>query len=130
MHKEQVTKKTLKSFGLVMGAFFSLVTGVMAYRGALGFSATAGVLAAAFSLVALTAPSWLKDIYHAWMKFAEIIGAFNTKLILGFIYVAFFTPVHLYFWITGKDPLKRKFDPGLASYWEDHVDNTKYDQQY
>ena len=124
--------KTLKNFGLLMGGVFFLAAGGMTYKGALGFAVIACILAVGFTLAALAAPSCLKDIYREWMRFAELIGAFNTKLLLGFIYMAVFSPTHLYFWVTGKDPLKRKREPGLASYWEDRVptESAKYDKQY
>ena len=127
-------KIKLKNFGLLMGGVLALVAGGMVYRRHLGFALAVGALATAFTLAALIAPFCLKEVYSGWMRFAKILGTFNTKLILGFIYVVIFTPVRLYFLVTGKDPLKRKFEPGLASYWEDRVptDNSaeKYDKQY
>jgi hypothetical protein len=133
MHK-QVTEKQLKSFGLLMGSVLIVVTGFMFYKVALGFAVITLVFAVGFVATALSAPFWLKDVYLGWMKFAQILGAFNTKLILGLFYVFIFTPLHGYFLLTNKDPLKRKFDPDLPTYWEDRSpadnDPTKYEKQY
>ncbi len=133
MIKVEATEKKLKSFGLLMGGVFSLVAGVMLYKGALGFAVVAGVVVAGFTFASLIAPLCLKNIYLGWMKFAGVIGAFNTKLILGFVYLVIFTPIRLYFYLSGKDPLKRKFQRDLESYWEDRPagdDHTKYEKQY
>lgn len=134
MVKIEATEKKLKSFGLLMGGFFSLLTGIMLYKGALGFAVVTAVIAMGFTFASLTAPLCLKNIYLGWMKFALIIGAFNTKVILGFVYLVIFTPMHLFFYVTGKDPLKRKFERNLVSYWEDRPpagdDHSKYEKQY
>ena len=70
------------------------------------------------------------------MRFAEVLGAFNMKLILGFVYMSCFSLLGLIFKIIGKDPMNRKFDPKAESYWVDHEvigsdDGLKrYERQY
>lgn len=134
MRKGSVTEKQLKHFGLLMGGVLTVVTVAMFYKGAMGFAVITLVFSTGFIVTALTAPLLLKDVYLGWMKFAGILGAFNTKLILGLFYLVIFTPVHLYFLMTKKDPLKKKFDPNLPTYWEDRPptdnDPAKYEKQY
>lgn len=134
MRTGPITEKQLKSFGLLMGGVFIIVTGLMFYKGALGFAVITLVLASSFVATALSAPFWLKDVYLGWMRFAKVLGSFNTKLILGLCYVLIFTPLHGYFLLTKKDPLKRKFDPDLPTYWEDRApddkDPARYEKQY
>lgn len=134
MHKGPITEKQLKGFGLLMGAVLSAASMVMLYKGALGFAVIILAFAVCFLVAALTAPLWLKDIFLGWMKFAGIVGAFNTQLALALFYFLVFTPVHLYFKISQKDPLKLKFDATMPSYWVDRppADGgpAKYERQY
>ena len=113
-------EKALKSYGLLMGGMLALFMGLFLYQGHTVASTLAGALASIFATLALAAPLKLEWVHGKWMKFAEVMGNFNAKLILGFIYLALFSLVRLVFLLTGKDPMKRKFEPGAATYWEDH----------
>ncbi|MFQ5716265.1 MAG: SxtJ family membrane protein [Nitrospinales bacterium] len=131
---EENQKKTLKSFGLLMGGVFSLIGMGLAYKGIKAVSIFPGAIALGFVATSLTAPSKLAWIHKMWMKFAEALGAFNAKLILGFIYLALFSLVRFVFFMIGKDPMKRKFDTDAKSYWKDHEttgnDPKRYEKQY
>ena len=52
-----------------------------------------GVWVLFFLTLGLFAPTRLERVYQAWMKFTEVIGNFNFKLILGLLYFFMFTPV-------------------------------------
>ena len=41
----------------------------------------------------LVAPALLGPVHRAWMTVAEVIGAFNTRVILGLLFYVVFTPV-------------------------------------
>ena len=45
------------------------------------------------------------------MKFAEVIGDFNFKLILGLLYFGMFTPVGMVASLFREDPLTQKIEP-------------------
>ena len=68
------------------------------------------------------------------MKFADVIGSFNTKVILGLMYIVIFTPLRFLLLALGKDPLQRKFDFSLDSYWNEHElmenDPKRYEKQF
>ena len=52
-----------------------------------------GVWILFFLMLGLFTPTRLERVFQAWMKFTEVIGNFNFKLILGLLYFFMFTPV-------------------------------------
>ena len=79
------TEKELRQYGLMMAGVLSFFVAVFFYKA----WHTAGMALAVWVLFFLTlgllAPFRLAPVYRAWMKFAEVIGNFNFKLILGLI---------------------------------------------
>lgn len=127
-------KKNLRTFGLLMGGVLSIFTTVFFLKDLHTVAAVLGTLVAAFVILALAAPMALNGVYVKWMKFAVIIGNFNTKLILGLVYMTLFTITRSFFILFRKDPLKRKFEPSRESYWEDHenigADPKRYEKPF
>jgi hypothetical protein len=75
-------------------------------------------LGAAMGLCALarfTAP--IKPVYVVMMLVSFPIGVVLSTVLLALIYYLLFTPVALFFKLTGRDPLHRRLDPAAASYW-------------
>ncbi len=50
-------------------------------------------MCAALIVPAVVAPKLLRPVQRGWMKLAEPIGRFNTRLILGLVFYLVFTPV-------------------------------------
>ena len=75
--------------------------------------------AAVLLVISLVAPQILGPLHKGWMFIGHILGYINSRIILGLIYLAIFTPVALFFKLTNKDPLQRKLDKQLASYRAD-----------
>jgi cytochrome b subunit of formate dehydrogenase len=128
--------KVLKSFGILMGSVFSIVSIVLFLKGSKWWVCGFGSIALIFFGLAFFAPLFLNTFHRKWMRFAEVLGAFNMKLILGFVYMTCFSFLGLIFKIIGKDPMKRRFEPKAESYWIDHevVDSgyglERYERQY
>ena len=93
-----------------------------------------GGASAVFVFFALVRPSLLKGIYLRWMKFADVIGRFNAKVILSLVYTVFFTLSRILLFVLRKDTLKKKFDSSLDSYWTDRepIDRNpgRYEKQF
>ena len=51
------------------------------------------------------------------MGVAAVMGPIMSTLALALIFFFVFTPVSLFFKITGRDELKLKLDPKAPSYW-------------
>ncbi len=62
-------------------------------------------------------PVILRPIYLAMTLLAFPIGLMISTVLLSTIYFLLFTPVGLFFRLTGKDPLERRIDPSAPTYW-------------
>jgi hypothetical protein len=93
------------SFGL--GAWKQTVVGALA---------GVGLLAAVFSLVY---PKANLPIYLGLTILAYPIGFVLSYVIMGTIFYLMLAPVGIFFRITGRDPMKRRFEPAAKSYWVD-----------
>ncbi len=86
--------KELRKFGLAVGAAFALIFGlflpwVFSFR----IPLWPFIVCAALVVPALVAPQLLRPVQRGWMKVAEPIGWFNTRLVLGLVFYLVFTPV-------------------------------------
>ena len=99
-----------------------------------GRVAVFGIFTSFFFGAGLVAPNLLFKIHERWMGFARILGGFNMKIILSVIYLAGFSLMRLILLILRKDPLQRKIDPSVNSYWVKHPepgnDPKRFEKQY
>ena len=127
-------KKALKAFGLMMGVVFSIISAVLLYKNKMTAFTVFGGIAGAFYFSALVYPIFLTGIYVRWMKFAEVIGRFNVKVILSLMYTTVFTLFRVLLFLLRKDLLQKKFNSSLDSYWTDHEpmgnDPKRYEKQF
>jgi len=125
--------RELRRFGLTVGGVFVLVALASAWRGhtvpprVLG---TAGALLLAGGLVA---PRLLAPVERGWMRFAEVLGRVNTRIVLALLYCLVITPagvVRRWF----DDPLDRRMQDGRPSVWVKRprasVDPARYRQMF
>ena len=85
--------KELRKFGLVVGAAFALIFGLLLpWLFSFGTPVWPFVVCAALVVPAVVAPKLLRPVQRGWMKLAEPIGRFNTRLILGLVFYLVFTP--------------------------------------
>lgn len=110
------TPSSLRSFGLTVGGIF-MVMGIWPamVRGA---SVRLWALALAVLLVmpALMCPTRLQSVYRGWMWLGDKLGWMNTRIVLGVIFYALFTPAGCLMRLRGKDPMQRQWDPGADTY--------------
>ena len=134
MDQPEVTTRMLRSFGFLMGGVLSVLTLVFAYKEFSRVSWVLALLASCFILFALVAPDKLEKVHAGWMKFGEVVGSFNAKLILGFMFLSVFSVFHFFLILLRKDFLKRKLDPLAQSYWEKRetgdINVERYEKQY
>jgi hypothetical protein len=75
-----------------------------------------------------------KSSYRVWMKVSYRIGRVVTDLILSAVFILIFTPIGLFFRLTGKDHLQRQIDPKAKTYWRKRKKETfqkeRYQQQF
>jgi len=120
-NKELTREKVLETIGVL--ALACLVVGHLAQRPGV----KSGFLGAAALLLALglfVKPAGAL-IARAWLKFGGLLGAVNSRLILGAIFYLFLTPIALLSRLTRDDFLGLKKRAGAdRSYW--HARNHAY----
>lgn len=117
MTKPRNEIKDLRQFGIVLAGillvfgFIHFLKGrAVLFRYFLGFGLV-------FLALSLAIPRSLKGVYAVFLKIAHMLGWFNTRVILIFIYYVVLTPIALVFRLSGKDLLNRKPDKNAKSYW-------------
>ncbi len=93
-------------FAFGLGSTKTVVTGALA--GLAGYTA----------LASLVFPKANLPIYIGLTIAAYPIGFVLSYVIMGILFYLMLAPVGLFFRVTGRDPLKRRFEPDTPSYWE------------
>ncbi|HEX7116997.1 MAG TPA: SxtJ family membrane protein [Steroidobacter sp.] len=107
---------TDRSFGLTFTVVFTIVGAWLWYRSSRYFPYLFGA-AGVFAVATLLAPRILHPLNVAWMHFGALLNRIVSPIVLGAIFVVVFVPVGLFFRLTGRDALRRSFEPALTSYW-------------
>lgn len=116
MGRLNIDKKGLKKFGITMGMSLLVISAVLFARHKQ--AAPALSVSIIFVITAFIAPVFLKPIYAFWMGLAFVLGWINTRLILLIVFYLILTPMGLIARLLGKDPLDRKADRAVGSYWK------------
>ncbi len=113
------SRRQLRQFAAIwFPAFFALVGGLaLGWGGSLSVVGPIGGVVAAISLVGVFVPSFIRPVFVGWMYAAYPIGLVISHLILASIYFLVITPVGVLIRAMGSDPIERRLDPSLDSYW-------------
>ncbi|MEQ1654308.1 MAG: SxtJ family membrane protein [Nitrospira sp.] len=116
MENVEVTNKTLRQFGLMVGGVF-LVIGLWPFLWRQeAIREWAVVLGALLSVVGLAVPAILKYLYQGWMWVGHVMGWINTRIILSVLFYGIVTPMGLVMKLAGRDPMCRGFEPDAPTY--------------
>lgn len=120
----------LRKFGLLFAVFFILVIGVIIPMIRTGFDTLfsdpglwprwpwlIGGLVMTWGFVH---PASLYLLHRPWMKFADIAGWINTRIIMVLLFYLLISPIGLIMRLFGYDPLQCKIDRQLESYRNEH----------
>lgn len=105
-----------RSFGFVFASVFALIGLVPLLNSHTPYYAALGV-AVVFVMTALTVPSVLAPLNRLWFRFGLLLHRIVNPLIMGLLFFAVVTPIGLLMRLAGKDVLRLRPDPRLASYW-------------
>ncbi|MDI6854073.1 MAG: SxtJ family membrane protein [Deltaproteobacteria bacterium] len=126
-------KRELRQFGLVIGSVFTLLAGLLYWKGSTAWFYYL-VPAFLFFSFGLLWPLSLKPVYKIWMKIAFVMGLFMTKVILSLLFYLVVTPIGILARIFGKDFLKLKIEKERDSYWikreQKEINRQDYERQY
>ncbi len=118
--RDPADKPANRSSDRVFGMFFALlalILGVwpMAFGGH-PIHALVGI-GLLLLVVAAVMPKLLRPFNRLWFEFGLLLHKLISPLVLGLIYLTSVVPVGLLMRMFGKDPLRRRFEPGLQTYW-------------
>ncbi len=83
---------------------------------------TVGAVGPVVLVLGLINPQLVWPVYVLLMLIALPIGFVVSAVLLRLIYYLLFTPIAFWFRLTGKDAMKRRFEPEADSYWTDRKD--------
>ncbi len=116
----------LRSFGLLFGAFFILVLGIVVPMLRQEFSALFSslslwprwpwVVGGTVMAWAVIHPGSLHLLQRPWMVFADVAGWINTRIIMFLLFYFLILPIGFIMRLFGYDPMQRKIDKQLESY--------------
>jgi hypothetical protein len=114
-------KQNGRKFGFTMAGAFTLFALIFLYKQRWTPVYVFGGLVLFFLFFALVAPKLLEPVERVWMAFARILGAINTRIIMGIFYVLIFVPLSLFFKLIGRDEMRRRrWSSGTETNWDDY----------
>lgn len=76
----------------------------------------------------------LRGLYRAWMRFAKVVGRFNTRLLLSLVYYLLISPISLLFKAFSRNRLEMEFRKENGTYWinrsSHQSEKEKYEKQF
>ena len=116
MKRTAQNAKSLRKFGLTVGAGLGLLGAISWYRGHETVPLALWALAAALGLAAIVFPRGLAPVERAWMRLGLMLAWVNTRIMLVLVFALVVVPVSAVMrWF--RDPLSRKLDKKSPSYW-------------
>ena len=114
-------KHNSRKFGFTMAGAFTVITLILLYKEKTTAVIIFGSVAFLFAAFALVAPKVLAPVERVWMAMARVLGAINTRIIMGLFYLFFFVPLSLFFKLIGRDEMRRRrWAAGANTNWEDY----------
>ena len=116
MSSTELTSAKLRSFGLTVGGLFLLIAvwRVLFRHGEIRlWAAIPGVLLVAAALIA---PRALRPVHGIWMKLGEVLGAINSRIILGVVFYVIVTPIGIVMRVLKRDPMDKSYNPRSSTY--------------
>lgn len=115
--RDEVVGPSDRAFGLVFTAVFTILAVTAAYQGA--FLWMSGLSAAALLLLAFTLvrPKILAPANRLWLRFGLLLHHIVNPVVMGLIFFVTVLPIGLIARTVGHDPLRRRFDAKVESYW-------------
>ena len=116
-------RRELREFGLVVGAAFLLLAGVLGWRGRLATAGALGAVGAVLLGAGAVNPARLGPARRAWMALARAMSRVTTPVLMGVVYFAILTPTGLALRLLGRRPLARRRD--ADTFWVERPPGTR-----
>lgn len=126
-HASDPERGSDRVFGIVFTIVFLVIAGWPLMKdGPVRLWAVA--VAAIFLILALAVPRALSLLNRLWMAFGLLLGRIISPIMLLLVYCIAVAPTGLVMRLLGKDPLHRRFDRDVPSYWVHRVPPGKPDR--
>ena len=107
--KENISKKQLREFSLLVGIGFPLLIGwVLPMIIGHGFRSWTLFIGLPVLISGIVNARLLRYPYKAWMALGHALGWVNSHIILGIVFIIMVQPIALVMRACGYDPLKKK----------------------
>ena len=116
LRDEGVKTSSNRSFGLVFAAFFALLAALGAWHGSARWPIWLGLAVLAL-ILALAAPRLLAPFNWVWTGLGLLLHRIVSPIFLAVLFYGCIAPVGFLMRLSGKDPLRRKYEPAADSYW-------------
>jgi Saxitoxin biosynthesis operon protein SxtJ len=113
---EAVKTSSNRSFGLVFAAFFAFLAALSFWHGTNRWPIWLACACVALVL-ALAAPRLLAPFNWAWTKLGLLLHRILSPIFLTVLFYGCIAPVGFLMRLSGKDPLRLKYEPAVESYW-------------
>ena len=105
-----------RHFGFLFMGVFALLAANSYLRGGHVYPWYA-ILAGATALVTFIKPQLLRPFNALWMRLAGLLHRIVNPVVLGVIFFLALVPVGIIQRFSGRDSMRRSFDPKARSYW-------------
>ena len=105
-----------RNFGLVMAGACAVFGALPLLRGHAPYWWLFGI-GLVFLALALARPALLAPLNRLWTRLGLLLHRIVSPLMLGLMFYGAIMPFGLVMRVFGRDPLRRKREPGAASYW-------------
>jgi hypothetical protein len=123
----------LRRFGLVVGGILVLLAGISRWREHTLTPWVLGPAGVLLVVLGLGAPRLLEPVERVWMRFAEVLGRLNARIILTLVFYLVVTPIGVVRGLV-RESRDRRVRDGRGSTWvprsSARVDPARYRQQF
>ena len=125
-----ISKKSLRNFGLLVGGIFFLLGLWIYYRSQSPLGIVFFAIGTLLLLFGLVSPNSLSQVFKIWMGLAFALGWLMSRVLLTILFYFVITPIGFVAKVVGKDFLDINYKMKRESYWiirpiDKKVDYTK-----
>ncbi len=132
--RKRTEAQEARRFGVVLPVVLTALAALSLWWGHPRRAVVLAIGAGVASLLPFVAPPLWLGFFRLWMKLAEALGWFSTRVILSSFFYLVLTPVGLVMRLMRRDPLDLAWKDGRQSYWKDKEpipeSLERYDKQY
>ena len=113
---DEIRLGSSQAFGFVFTVVFSIIALWPLLYGE-PIRVWSAVISGVLLLVAIFKPSLLQLLNQLWLRFGMVLHKIISPIVMGLLFFFTVTPIAVIFSLIGKDPLNRRFDNTLETYW-------------